>query len=146
MRDATTNTRAGSGRGKEKSCLMPWNSDHTKFLWVPRPELQPLPIGVKESDPEARAQRSREYRAQQYWFERAVVDFIDHWRWCPRTACRRARSCKTANVACHREHGAELREIIYPWLRGESPESIRERMAIKDAARAELARRSGSSR
>ena len=84
---------------------------------VANPFHRPLPPGVRETDPEAWAQRHRESEEQYLYLKRMVVGFARFHRYCPLKACRRAGECRSPTVECHDANVKELRKEVYPAMR-----------------------------
>ena len=66
---------------------------------------------------------------------RRVVDFLRAWEMCGRPACRRARRCRNAAVACFDEFAEPIRgcfEELADWDRLDGPynDDSRERVAM----------------
>jgi hypothetical protein len=98
---------------------MPWDANYKKYTppTLPAEWHAPLPDGVSERDPQAHAQRAREYAAEWEWKKRFVVELAEVPRYCPRKACKRSRACVSPKVACYDEAEDLLREIFFPRLK-----------------------------
>ncbi len=50
-------------------------------------------------------------------FFRRLVNFYEVHKYCPRGACRRARTCASPEVACFHEAEPLFRELVFPQLK-----------------------------
>jgi len=77
-----------------------------------------LPDGMEETPERIEYAKGRyEHEQTMTDFYRKLVNFYEVHKYCPRGACRRARTCASPEVACFHEAEELFREHVFPRLK-----------------------------